>query len=425
MQDLICISHLRWDFVWQRPQHILSRLAKHYRVFFVEEPMTDTSAGEPHLAVSRGRGESTVIVIRLMQPAGENRWIGHGDPETQGTYDRLLAEFFGQQDKQPDSKDRILWLYTPMAAPFVAALQPDLLVYDVMDELSAFKGAPAALREQDRTMLRTADVVFTGGVSMYRARLPYANNIHLFPSGVEIDHFARAAERNVPEPLELSVMTGPIIGYFGVIDERMDMAALEALATSHPEWNIVMLGPVVKIDPGELPQAPNLHFLGMKDYQELPSYLAYFDVALVPFAMNEATRYLSPTKTLEYLAAGKPVVAAPIADIVELYGDYVRIAETPQEYVSLTEAALAEVEAETGAERRARTVKVDKLLQLHTWDYIAGEMQKLIEAAARPDIATEGQLDPASDAPPPDLQTVGGGLTDYVTPEQQKPLNSA
>lgn len=421
MQDLICISHLRWDFVWQRPQHILSRLAKHYRIFFVEEPMTDTNAGEPRLSVSTGRGEDPVTVIRLMQPAEENRWIGHADTETQRTYEELLTQFL----KQQDSTDRILWLYTPMAAPFVAALRPNMLVYDVMDELSAFKGAPAALREQDRTMLRTADVVFTGGVSMYRARLPYANNIHLFPSGVEIDHFARAAERTMPQPADLGELSPPIIGYFGVIDERMDMAALAALAGAHPEWNIVMLGPVVKIDPGDLPQAPNLHFLGMKDYQELPSYLAYFDVAMVPFAMNEATRYLSPTKTLEYLAAGKPVVAAPIADIVELYGDYVRIAETPEEYVALTEAALAEISTESPAERRARVARVDKLLQLHTWDYIAGEMQKLLDAAAQPDIDTEGQLDPASDAPPPDLQTVGGGLTDYVTPEQQKPVNSA
>jgi UDP-galactopyranose mutase len=416
MQDLICISHLRWDFVWQRPQHILSRLTKQYRVFFVEEPMTDTEASEPRLAISAGRGENTVTVIRLMQPARKDRWIGHGDPDTQSTYEDMLAQYF----EQHGSEDRILWLYTPMAAPFVDALHPSLLVYDVMDELSAFKGAPAALREQDRTMLRTADVVFTGGVSMYRARLPYAKNIHLFPSGVEIAHFSRASERSMPRPQDIADLSAPIVGYFGVIDERMDMAALEALATSHPEWNIVMLGPVVKIDPSELPHAPNLHFLGMKDYQELPSYLAYFDVALVPFAMNEATRYLSPTKTLEYLAAGKPVVAAPIADIVELYGDFVRIAETPQEYVSHTEAAMAE----TPAERRQLAERVEKLLQLYTWDYIAGEMQKLIEAA-RQTVGTEGELDPASDAAPTDLQTVGGGLTHYVTPEQQRPVNSA
>jgi UDP-galactopyranose mutase len=299
-------------------------------------------------------------------------------------------------------------------------LKPDTLVYDVMDELSAFKGAPAALREQDRTMLKTADVVFTGGVSMYRARLPYANNIHLFPSGVEIAHFAQAAKPTMPRPSDIAGLKGPLIGYFGVIDERMDMPVLARLAETHSEWQIVMLGPVVKIDPSDLPQAPNLHFLGMKDYQELPSYLAYFDVAMVPFAMNEATKFLSPTKTLEYLAAGKAVVAAPIADIVELYGDYVRIAETPDEWVTHVEASLAE----TPAERQERAVRVEKLLQLYSWDYIASEMQKLIEAAKQGP-RTEGELDPASDAAPLDLQTVGGGLTHYVTPEQQKPVNSA
>jgi UDP-galactopyranose mutase len=415
MQDLICISHLRWDFVWQRPQHILSRLAKHYRVFFVEEPMANTEIDAPRLEVMTGRGANPVTVIRLQQPAQESRWIGHSDPETQASYERLLAEYF----EQHGSQERILWLYTPMAAPFAAVLKPDILVYDVMDELSAFKGAPAALREQDRSMLRTADVVFTGGVSMYRARLPHANNIHLFPSGVEIEHFAEA-KNPLALPQDIASLKGPLIGYFGVIDERMDMPVLSRLAESHPEWNIVMLGPVVKIDQTDLPQAPNLHFLGMKDYKELPSYLAHFDVALVPFAMNEATRFLSPTKTLEYLAAGKPVVAAPIADIVELYGDYVRIAETPDEFVTHVEAALSE----SPAERQQQEDRVHKLLQLYTWDYIAGEMQKLIEAARKP-VSTEGELDPASDAAPIDLQTVGGGLTHYVTPEQQKPVNSA
>lgn len=417
MQDLICISHLRWDFVWQRPQHLLSRLAQHYRVFFVEEPVTNTEISEPRLETFEGRGEHPVTVVRLLQPAKEHYWIGHNDPQTQATYERLLAEYFNVQG----GGERIVWLYTPMAAPFVEVLQPSLLIYDVMDELSAFKGAPAALREQDRTMLGKADITFTGGVSLYRARLPYASNIHLFPSGVEIDHFARAADGKLPRPADIADLAAPILGYFGVVDERMDLPLLARLAEAHPEWNIVMLGPVIKIEPADLPQAPNLHFLGMKNYQELPAYLTWFDVALVPFAMNEATRYLSPTKTLEYLAANKPVVSTPIADIVELYGDYVRIGETPDEFVAQVEASLAE----SADERADRQERVQKLLQLHTWDYIAGEMVKLIEVTRQPVAATEGELDPASDAAPVDLQTVGGGLTHYVTPEQQRPINSA
>lgn len=417
MHDLVCISHLRWDFVWQRPQHLLSRLAGHYNVYFVEEPVTDTGITEPRLETFTGRGDHPVTVVRLHYPATEHFWIGHNDPRTQADYERLLAEFL---DAAGGKEERLVWLYTPMAAPFVDALQPDLLIYDVMDELSAFKGAPAALREQDRSMLQRADIIFTGGVSLYRARLPYAENIHLFPSGVEIAHFAQAATGALPRPQDIANLPAPILGYFGVIDERMDLDVLRALAQSHPDWQIVMLGPVVKIDPAELPQAPNLHFLGMKDYKDLPAYLTYFDVALVPFAMNEATRFLSPTKTLEYLAADKPVVAAPIPDIIELYGDYVRIGSTPAEFVKQVEAALAE----TPAERAERHERVQKLLEKYTWDYIAGEMYKLIEAARTAAIQAE-EVDPASDAAPTDLQTVGGGLTHYVTPEQQKPVNSA
>jgi glycosyltransferase involved in cell wall biosynthesis len=250
-------------------------------------------------------------------------------------------------------------------------------LYDVMDELSAFKGAPAELKAADLRLLGQADVVFTGGVSLYRARLPYAENIHLFPSGVEVDHFARAAHEALPAPSDLAEVPHPIVGYFGVIDERMDLPLLTAMAGAHPDWSIVMLGPVIKIEPDELPQAPNLHFLGMKDYRVLPEYLAKFDVALVPFAMNESTRFLSPTKTLEYMAAEKPVVATPIPDIIELYGDFVRIGATAPEFIAQVEAALAE----TPAERQERRLRVSKLMGMHTWDHIAEEMDQIIQAA--------------------------------------------
>lgn len=371
MGDLICISHLRWDFVWQRPQHLLSRLAHQHRILFVEEPMSSTEATEPHLQIFPGRSVSEVSVVRLIQPVTEDRWIGHGDPLTQATYERLLTDYL----KNEGYSDPMLWLYTPMALDFVEALSHRLLIVDVMDQLSAFKGAPAVLIEKEEQLLKRAHKVFTGGVSLYRSKLPFNSDTYLFPSGVEIEHFARAAE---PEafslPSDLQAIAHPILGYFGVIDERMDLDLLVHIAQARPAWNIVLLGPVVKIDPAELPQAPNVHYLGMKTYEQLPAYLAHFDVALVPFALNEATRYLSPTKTLEYMAARKPIVSTPLHDVVELYGDVVRIGKTPDEFVAQIEAALKD-------DPQARRAKEDELMARQTWDNIARQIGHLISAA--------------------------------------------
>lgn len=383
MQDLICISHLRWDFVWQRPQQLLSRLAKQYRIFFIEEPVTDTDIDKPFLESYPGRtpGARPVTVVRMHYPSAEHYWIGHNDPRTQADYEALLLDMMAQEEMH----NPIVWLYTPMAAPFVEALHPHLLIYDVMDELSAFKGAPTELKEADRRLLGQADLVFTGGASLYRTRQPYSNNIHLFPSGVDIEHFARADWEHFEKPADIAHLKPPILGYFGVIDERMDLALLTHVANAHPEWNLLMLGPVIKIEAQDLPHAPNLHYPGMKDYNDLPVYLSCFDVALVPFAMNEATRFLSPTKTLEYLAAHKPVVATPIPDIVELYGDYVHIGWTPEEFTNHIAAALAASDAERAEHRR----REEQLLTRYTWDSIAQNMATLIADSYQSKTATK------------------------------------
>lgn len=375
MQDLICISHLRWDFVWQRPQQLLSRLAKQYRIFFVEEPVTDTNIDQPYLESYPGRtpGAEPVTVVRMHYPSADQYWIGHNDPRTQADYEVLLLDFIEHEEIH----NPILWLYTPMAEPFAQAIEPRLMIYDVMDELSAFKGAPIPLKEADQRLLGKADLVFTGGASLYRARQPYSTNLHLFPSGVDIQHFARADRERFAKPADIAHLQPPLLGYFGVIDERMDLDLLAYVAAAHPEWNLVMLGPVIKIEPQDLPQAPNLHYPGMKDYDDLPVYLAHFDVALVTFALNEATRFLSPTKTLEYLAAHKPVVSTPIPDIIELYGAHVHIGETPAEFVTQIEAALAT----TPEERFIRRQREQQLLTRYTWDNIAERMGELIATA--------------------------------------------
>ncbi len=385
MQDLICISHLRWDFVWQRPQQLLSRLAQQYRILFVEEPVTDTEISAPYLETYPGRtpGAEPITVARLHYPSDDHYWIGHTDERTQQSYEQLLLDYLASDEIH----DPILWLYTPMAAPFVEVIQPQLLIYDVMDELSAFKGASEALKSADRQLLAQADLVFTGGVSLYRARQAYHDNIHLFPSGVDIDHFARADREKFARPADIAQLSSPVLGYFGVIDERMDLELLAHLAAAHPEWQVLMVGPVIKIDPQALPQAPNLYYPGMKDYNDLPLYLAHFDVALVPFAMNETTRHLSPTKTLEYLAAHKPVVSVPLPDIIELYGDYVRIGSTPAEFTAQVEKALAA----TAAERYADRLREQQLLARYMWDSIAQQMGELIARDYAAKTKSEGQ----------------------------------
>ncbi len=369
MNDLICVSHLRWGFVWQRPQHLLSRLGAKRQVLFVEEPVASPQLDSPQLEFQQhqhNRGKVTVVRLRFPMPS--ERWIGHGDRATQQVYSALLADYLDAENYQSP----ILWLYTPMALDFVQAIPHSLLVFDVMDQLSAFKGAPAELIDHERRLLKQADVVFTGGVSLYRDKLPLNPHTYLFPSGVDSKHFKQAsAPSKLPIPHDMAKIPAPRLGYSGVIDERMDLSLLRYLASMHPEWHFILIGPVVKIDSAELPQAANIHYLGMKTYDELPAYLALFDVALIPFAQNESTRFISPTKTLEYLAARKPVISTPIHDVVELYGEVVRIGRDAEEYERQIQAALNR----EGVDIQRR---IDALLAIYSWDRIAKRMSHII-----------------------------------------------
>ncbi|HVQ09936.1 MAG TPA: UDP-galactopyranose mutase [Allosphingosinicella sp.] len=328
--SLICFSHLRWNFVFQRPQHLMSRFALARRVIYWEEPEAALPECEPALGV-RVCAETGVVVVTPSLPEG----LAPGAREE--ILVGLLNDFLADE-RGPF----IRWYYTPMMLPISRQVPAACTVYDCMDELANFRFAPPELLDLERELLDAADVVFTGGYSLYEAKKGRHANIHPFPSSVDRVHFSKA-RGDTDEPADQAAIPGPRLGFYGVIDERMDLDLVAALADAHPEWSIVMVGPVVKIDPAELPRRANLHYLGGRTYDELPAFLAGWDVALMPFAINESTRFISPTKTPEYLAGGCPVVSTPIADVVRHYGEIeaVRIADGAAAFTAACEDALA------------------------------------------------------------------------------------
>lgn len=383
--DLICFSHLRWNFVFQRPQHLLTRCARERRVFFFEEPIFDSDV--PRLDTSQDGSDVTVAVPHL--PAGLA-----ADAVT-----RELRELVNALLAQYRISSSILWYYTPMALAFSRHLRPAAIVYDCMDELSGFAGAPAGLREAEQALLAAADVVFTGGQTLYESKRHMHRNVHAFPSSVDVAHFARA--RNTPrDPADQRAVARPRLGFFGVLDERLDIDLIADIAAMRPDWHLVFVGPVVKIDPATLPRLANVHYLGSKEYAELPAYISGWDVALLPFARNEATRFISPTKTPEYLAAGRPVVSTSIRDVVRPYGDrgLARIADTPADFVAAVAAALTEPAA-------PRIRAADAFLARMSWETTWAGMWDLVEEA----VPQRASSRPSSH--PPDARLGGASAT--------------
>lgn len=362
--DVVCLCHLRWDFVFQRPQHLMTRFARDRRVYLIEEPRIEDGVA-PRLDLRR---DGNVTVATLVLPDGLGEETVHEIQRSRLT--RLLAD--------EGVADFALWFYTPMMLPIADHLRPRLTVWDCMDELSAFAGAPPALREREQALLDRADIVFTGGLSLFEAKRDRHPKVHPFPSSIEYEHFAGARDA-LPEPEDLADSPRPRIGFYGVVDERFDCALLQAIAERRPDWTFMIIGPTAKIDPAGLPRAENIRYLGMKSYAQLPSYLAHWDVAMLPFARNESTRYISPTKTPEYLAAGRPVVSTSITDVVRPYGDerLVHIADDAEGWERAIEAALAQRDDESWLAR------VDAHLAGNSWDRTWKKMSRLMADTLR------------------------------------------
>jgi UDP-galactopyranose mutase len=359
--DIVCFSHLRWDFVFQRPQHLMTRFAQHSRVFYIEETCFNSVDDYYENSI---QGNIYIIKFHI---CGDS-----DDPFAVARQKKLLREL--SKDYQLD--EFISWYYTPMALSISAELEPVITVYDCMDELSAFRFAPAELKKMEKELLNRADIVFTGGHSLYHAKKSQHNNVFAFPSSIDKKHFQRARKK-LSDPSDQKSIAGPRFGFYGVIDERFDIALISEVAEAKPLWQFILVGPIAKIDPDALPKAPNIHYLGSKKYNELPDYLSNWDIAMVSFALNESTTFISPTKTPEYLAGGKPVISTPIKDVVTSYGNtgLVNIAANANEFIDAAEKLLAVTD------KKSWLKKVDSLLAQESWDITVKNMRRLMTQA--------------------------------------------
>ena len=388
---IIVHSHLRWDFVWQRPQQLLSRFAQRSHVLFVEEPIYLDDVGEARLELSRPMERVHRAVPML--PA-----------ELRGEYDASIAVIRELLRRQLAADGAlgglfarpIQWFYTPMPAPaMIGAFDERAVVYDCMDELSKFRFAPVALVDRERYLMAQADVVFAGGFKLSQSKAKYHQNVHFFGCGVDVAHFATARSADVAVPREIASLKRPVIGYYGVIDERIDYELLRTLASTLTDAELVMVGPIVKVDPAELPRAENIHWLGQRQYTELPAHVKGFDVCLMPFALNEATEYINPTKTLEYMAAGKPIVSTAVSDVVHNFTPVVAVADSYEEFA----AAVRDAIERPNAELIARGLEQARA---NAWESIVARMERIIRDAMR---TRESRTErPLADRPRPEAR---------------------
>ena len=360
---ILCLSHLRWNFVFQRPQHLLTRAARTNTVLYFEEPLYE-NVTRPVLRATDTDG------LRVLTPV-----LPQGTTPSQAT--AMLRALLNNALASVSYDRLVLWYYTPMALPFSDHVDYDVCVYDCMDELSAFKNAPRELVQMERLLMQRADIVFTGGQSIYEAKRRLHKSIHAFPSSIDVAHFHKA-RRPTSDPADQASIPHPRVGFAGVIDERLDVKMVAEAAAKMPDVHFVMIGPVVKIDPADLPRLPNIHWLGGKSYAELPTYMANWDMGWMPFALNEATRYISPTKTPEFLAAGLPVVSTAIVDVVRSYGaqGLVQIADGEDIEDKIRESL--------GNPKDLLRKSVDSYLANMSWDQTWAAMSAHLSRVARP-----------------------------------------
>ena len=365
---IIVLSHLGWDWVWQRPQQFHSRLSKTHPILFVEGPVVTDGLKTSRATLREVSDYPNIWVLQMQMPASrwdDGAWV---DAERRRIVQSVMEEPLGRKFENP-----VLWFYDPMAVTaFLGKMDESAVVYDCMDELSQFRGAPAELVKRERELLNAADVVFAGGPKMAKSKRRFNANCHSFGCGVDIKHFGKARHTATKTPKDVAQFTGPLLGYIGVVDERVDYDLLARLADHNPGWDIAIVGPHTKVDPAEFPVRANLHFLGGRDYAQLPAYAKAFDICMMPFARNEATEFINPTKALEYMATGTPIVSTDVEDVVLQFSEVVSIAASHDEFIAHCEDRLERPDT-------ARIAAGLKMAKNNSWESIVAQLEKHVE----------------------------------------------
>lgn len=366
---LLVLSPSRWDFMFRRTQQLMSRLAGRWQVLFVEEPRRSRNAA---WLDEQAQGEHLSVLVPHL-PANLSP---HLPPSLDATHDeprRMLAAYLRQRDLRVD----VAWVSSPASLPLLDSLDARCVVYDC----HASSTAPRLRREQ-ALLLERSTLVFANGPSLYESLREQHPRVMCLPDAVAAAHFAPDAQR----PHSVQAMhagslqrhlSAPRLGWFGVIDRRLDLDLLAQIADAHPQWSLVMVGPVVGLDASRLPQRANIHWLGVQPYSVLPHLLEGWDLCLLPFVIGAATRQLCPAQALEYMAGGKPVLCTPLHDVAWMFSDSVAIAERGPPFIAACEALLAE----SPAQRAQRALQMMATVSASSWDRSAQAVHEMLHTA--------------------------------------------
>ncbi|MEP7218537.1 MAG: glycosyltransferase [Bacteroidota bacterium] len=366
--DIICFSKLRWDFVFQRPHHLLSRCAAEHRVFFVEDPVLDAD-DYGRLEINRREHGVWVVVPHLPADLDNHERLAHcSDLLSDLIRDRNISEY-------------ILWYCSANALAVTRHLEPISIIYDcdgMYDCDGPERGTPA--HEDEAELSARADLIFTVDNATYERKRNERSNVFAFPNDIDRMHFAEG--RNYQDdPLDQLHIPHPRLGFFGMIDNRLDFALIESIADARPDWNLVLVGPIGAMDPATaLPSRSNIHYLGARPYHDIPAYLSGWDVAMLPLKVGE-TVHISPTNIPECLAAGVPVVATSFRDAVHPYGasGLIANADTLAEFI----IAAAESGMDEAIDAECWFEKVDRFLAGIAWENTWTRMKLLIDSTTQ------------------------------------------